>query len=394
MNSEHSGPPRHPREARRLAALHTYGVLDTPPEVAFDDITRIASIVCGTPMALVSLVADRRQWFKSEVGLGASETPIGSSICAHAILQPDVFEVPDTTKDPRFVNNPLVTGAPHLRFYAGVPLAGSDGLPLGTVCVLDTKPRELTQAQRDVLQSLARIAMNQLESRRALGEAARVEHQRSLMMRAAGHDLKQPLQVITMAVDSVQRQMADAKLYDRLDLALQASRRLATDLDRMAQASAIADAEFLTRTRSIPVRDVLVSAVEAWRPHAEQKNLRLRLVSCSARVISEPSLLGTIVGNLIGNAIKYTQKGGVVVGCRLRGGVVSIEIADTGIGIPKDSIADIFESFRQLDPSADGLGLGLSIVKSGAELLGHRIHIESRVGRGSRFTIEVPRDRA
>lgn len=371
--------------------LHSYGVLDTPAEASFDDITRIASIVCGTPMALISLVADKRQWFKSEIGLGVRETPIVSSICAHAILQPDVFEVRDTTKDMRFERNPLVTGMPHLRFYAGASLSSPDGLPLGTVCVLDTKPRELTEAQRDVLRSLARIAMEELESRRLLAEAARIEHQRSLMMRAAGHDLKQPLQVITMVIDSVQRQVSDEKLRERLDLALQAGHRLAGDLDRMAQASSIADADFLNRTRSIAVRDVLASAVDVWRPTAEQKGLRLRLVACSARVTSEPALLGTIVGNLIGNAIKYTQKGGVVVGCRLRGDVVSIEIADTGIGIPEESIADIFESFRQLDPSAEGFGLGLSIVRSGAALLGHRIHIESRLGKGSRFTIEVPR---
>jgi signal transduction histidine kinase len=383
--------PRPFGEARRLAALHSYGILDTEPEAVFDDITRIASYICQTPMALISLVEDKRQWFKAEVGLGARETPIGSSICAHAIRQPALLEVPDTTRDARFANNPLVTGEPHLRFYAGAVMRSAEGLPLGTVCVLDTKPRQLTEAQREMLLLLARQAMAQLDLRRALQGAARIEHQRSLMMRAAGHDLKQPLQVITMSVDSVQRQLTDAKQREKLGLALDASQRLAADLDRMAQASSIADADIVSRARPIALRDILAAAVEAWRPQADEKGLQLRLVACSAQVVSEPGMLGTIIGNLIGNAIKYTERGGVVVGCRVRSDIVSIEIADTGIGIPQEHIADIFETFRQLNPNADGLGLGLSIVKSGAELLGHKVLIESRVGSGSRFRIEVPR---
>src|SRR5882757_6300605 len=132
-----------PNEAERLQALRSYGILDTAVEPAFDDITRIASYVCQTPISVVNLIDEGRQWFKSEIGLGARQTPLDSSICAHAILEHSFLEVPDTTRDPRFACNPLVTGAPHLRFYAGALLRTPDGLPLGTVFVLDTKPRVL-----------------------------------------------------------------------------------------------------------------------------------------------------------------------------------------------------------------------------------------------------------
>jgi PAS domain S-box-containing protein len=163
-------------EERRLAALRSYGILDTPPEPAFDEITRVASLVCKAPISVVNLIEDTRQFFKSEIGLGVRETPVDVSICAHAILQRDLFVVPDTTKDPRFACNPLVTGEPHLRFYAGALLETPEGLPLGTVCVLDYKPRPegITQEQAETLRALARAAMAQIElrrSNRALTEA-------------------------------------------------------------------------------------------------------------------------------------------------------------------------------------------------------------------------------
>ncbi|HYF53789.1 MAG TPA: PAS domain S-box protein [Salinarimonas sp.] len=159
---------RHEREVERLAALARYEILDTPREPAFDDLAALASEICETPIAVVNLVAERRQWFKAEVGLGVRETPLESSFCAHAILESDFLEVPDATKDPRFHRNPLVTGGPGLRFYAGALLKSEEGLPIGTLCVLDTKPRKLTDWQVRSLERLARQATSQLELRLAL----------------------------------------------------------------------------------------------------------------------------------------------------------------------------------------------------------------------------------
>jgi PAS domain S-box-containing protein len=159
-------------ELERLAALDRYGILDTPREPEFDDIVRLAADIFEAPIAVVNLIASGRQWFKAEVGIGAEELPLDVSICAHAILQPDIFVVPDTTKDERFARNPLVVGDPGLRFYAGALLETAEGLPLGTVCVLDTKPRPqgITDRQRLTLQVLANQVMSQLELRRIVAE--------------------------------------------------------------------------------------------------------------------------------------------------------------------------------------------------------------------------------
>src|SRR5215207_9268619 len=130
-------------EGDRLAALRSYGVLDTAPEPAFDCLVQLAAQVCGTPIAAINLIEDRRQWFKAEVGLGLRETPVEVSICARAILHRGPFIVRDMTQDARFACNPLVTGPPYVRFYAGALLETPQGLPLGTLCVLDYHPREL-----------------------------------------------------------------------------------------------------------------------------------------------------------------------------------------------------------------------------------------------------------
>jgi PAS domain S-box-containing protein len=156
------------RERQRLRALEAYDILDTQREPAFDEIAQLAADICGTPIAVVNLVANDRQFFKAEVGLGVRETPLETSFCAHAILESDFLEVPDATKDKRFECNPLVTGDAHLRFYAGAVLKSAEGWAIGTLCVLDTVPKQLTELQQRTLKVLARQVMAQLDARREL----------------------------------------------------------------------------------------------------------------------------------------------------------------------------------------------------------------------------------
>lgn len=153
-------------ETERLEALHSYQVLDTNPEQVLNDLVQLSAFICGTPISLISLIDDERQWFKARTGINILQTPREYSFCQYAMRANDVYEVPDMAADARFANNPLVTGDPHIRFYAGSPLLTPEGQPLGTLCALDTVPRQLSPDQREALRVLARQVMTHLELRR------------------------------------------------------------------------------------------------------------------------------------------------------------------------------------------------------------------------------------
>ena len=185
-------------EEPRLEALRGLDIHDTAPEGAFDDLARLAAKVCSTPSALVSLVDQDRQWIKAKVGLDVTETPRDLSVCAHAILEHDVCVIPDLAADPRFSANPMVTSGPNLHFYAGAPLVTAEGLALGMVCVLDHKPRELSEEQKGLLRSLARQVMAQLELRREVKSLARAIAERD----AAQRELRSSEQRLQAILDS------------------------------------------------------------------------------------------------------------------------------------------------------------------------------------------------
>jgi PAS domain S-box-containing protein len=197
--------PEPPDEGERLQALQNLAILDTDPEEAYDDLAALASFICGVPMALVSLMDRDRQWFKAHRGLDATQTPRDAAFCGYTILQDGLFIVPDATKDPRFAGNPLVTGDPHVRFYAGVPLRTASGHRVGTLCVLDERPGDLNADQRKALGILGRQATNLLEMRLLLIElrrAATAEHETASRL-AAIYDAATEVAILALSTEGV-----------------------------------------------------------------------------------------------------------------------------------------------------------------------------------------------
>ena len=402
-------------EKERQRALDAYDVLDTDPEVAFDDLTRIASQVCGTPIALVSLIDRDRQWFKSKVGIDAEETPRRIAFCAHAILDPEnVFVVDDAAADIRFTDNPLVTLDPKIRFYAGAPLVNPDGKTLGTLCVIDRRPRKLSPQQSETLGALARQVVGQLELRKnyndlrqlAWGiEASRKELARrnaeiNSFYHTLAHELKTPLTAVREFVSIVLDQIA-GPITDEQREYLTTSKgccdQIRTYINDLLDMTRLETGKLpLNRSTSF-IGDIVSRVVSTNVPIAEHCELSLRtsVADNLPAVFVDDDRIAQVLTNLIGNAIKFTPPGGeICISARAAEGFVSVEVSDTGMGIEPDHLDRIFDRLYQVreDDAATkgGLGIGLSLCREIVRLHGGSISVKSVPGQGSIFTFNIP----
>jgi two-component sensor histidine kinase len=283
-------------ESERLAALRSYRVLDTPPEPEFDDLVQLAARACQTPVALISLIDERRQWFKSQVGLGVRETPLDRSICLSAMLLPGLTIVPDLTEDPRFVGNPLVTGEPHLRFYAGAVLRTPDGVPLGALCVLDHMPRDITQEQASTLTMLARQVMSQLELRRAIAERDDVleanrtfEQRQSLLVRELHHRVKNTLATVQALVGATRRSTGSFDAFYR---------SFSNRITSLAKTHNLLTEDYW---QTAPLREI---ALNELKPFAESRQPRFMLIGPPVELSADLAVpVGMALHELTTNAI-------------------------------------------------------------------------------------------
>jgi two-component sensor histidine kinase len=370
----------HRQEAARLAALRRYDILDTPREADFDDVVEVLAAVCDAPISVINLIDADRQWFKAEVGLGVRETPLEPSICAHAILQPGLFVVPDTLRDPRFVDNCLVTGDPHLRFYAGALLESEEGLPLGTLCVLDYKPRELDDRQKRTIQLMARQVMRQIELRRALAtersaraDAEELVEQNALLAREIDHRVKNSLQLVTSMLSLQARQSDNSEVKRWLAEAESRVRAVAAvheQLYRAGQADKIVLGDFL-QSLCRDVAETRPPNVDAVHCHAEPVTVR------SDQAVS----IGLMVNELIVNAYKHAfppgRRGSIAVKGFGRGDDYCLEVRDDGAGLPAD-----FDAVA-------GKGLGLRVLRALIDRLQGKMEIR-RNQLGAEFEICFP----
>jgi len=408
-------------EVERLEALHRYQILDSGSDPAFDDLVALASYICGTPIALLSLIDSSRQWLKAKIGLDVNETPRDISFCAHTILGDDLFVVEDAVADSRFADNPLVTSDPNIRFYAGAKLITSDGFALGSLCVIDRVPRKLASAQEDALRALSRQVVAQLENRRNILQLAETiaERKQNEELKAAkqaaeaasrakseflaniSHELRTPMNGIIGMTELVLDSELNSEQRESLDIVKSSADSLLSLINDILDFAEIESAKREFRASEFPAGDVLNSVIQANTRRAREKGLRLISHMRSEvpdLIAGDSEGLRQIIGHLVGNAVKFTERGEVTieldVEMRTRNGVLlHCSIADTGIGIPVESQRVIFDVFAQADGSSTrrygGTGLGLTIASRLVEKMGGRIWVNSEPGTGSKFHFTV-----
>ncbi|MFP2932128.1 ATP-binding protein [Pyxidicoccus sp. 3LG] len=392
-----------PDESRRLQALRDLCVLDTPGEERFDRIVRTAARMFGVPIALVSLLDEARQWFKARVGLDAAQTPRDVSFCGHAILSQATFVVPDAFKDSRFHDNPLVVGAPFVRFYAGHPVRAPDGSRVGTLCLIDHAPREFTDADRAALADLAAWVELEFDSVTVRLARAALEAQERLkneFVSTVSHELRTPLTSIRGSLGLLTGGVAGPlppAVAEMIGIAHKNSERLIRlindilDLDKME--SGRLDVELVPAE----LAPLLVQAAEAHHGYAEEYGVRVETVLDAPGALARVDVdrLAQVLANLLSNAIKFSPRcERVTLRLGRHGGGLRVSVEDRGPGIPEAFRARIFQKFAQADGSdsrkRSGTGLGLSIARALVERLGGTLDFTTAVGAGTTFWFDLP----
>lgn len=396
--------PEPANELERLKALRQYNILDTLPEKDFDDLVHLASHICGTPIALISLVDEQRQWFKSKVGLDATHTSRIIAFCARAILQPDLFIVPDALADERFRGNPLVTCDPKIRFYAGAPLITPEGYALGTLCVIDRVPRSLSREQKEALRALSRQVMAQLELRRLLTEFEKINRERADFIAMIIHDLRSPLTVVVSGAAMIRDGLfgpVSAEQKKWLTKIEAYCNRLVDLVNDCLDLSKLGTGRIKLAREEIDLKQLVESTLEEYQILAQDKKLSLRssVDPSLKQVEADPRRLAQVLSNLLSNSIKFTPAGGTIeVGAihdMMSTSEVKVWVKDTGVGIASHEMGSLFKIYQQTrsgERSKDrGTGLGLVSCKMIVEAHGGRIWAESQEGKGATFFFSLPR---
>jgi len=389
-------------EPARLAAIRRYDILDTPPDGAFDRITALAARVLNAPIAIVSIVDHDRIWFKSHHGVEVEQIGRDPGLCASAILQDGPWIINDAPRDPRALANPLVAGDFGLKFYAGVPLRTRDGHNLGTLCILDFEPRELSADATATLEDLAEMVVDELElrlaSRLAIAEAREREYLKDALMGMLSHELRTPVTTIFGAAQLLSRKPTEAS-HDRMaelfpDIISESERllRLIEDLlvlTRLEQGGTIKAAR-----EPVLMQRLLSAIVEHESRRWPERSLRLDVQPNLPPVVGDQLYLEQVVRNLVSNALKYSATDKAVeISASAIDGEVEVRVRDRGIGLPSEGHDKLFGLMERGDAAvrhAPGAGIGLYVCRRLLDAMGGRIWLEPAPDVGTVATFRMP----
>jgi signal transduction histidine kinase len=390
-------------ENERLAALKEYDILDSMPERDFDDITRLASEICQTPISLITLVDAGRQWFKSHHGLDVPETKREHAFCAHAINDPEkILIVPDSRRDKRFMDNPLVTGDPHIVFYTGVPLLTPNGHALGTLCVIDHEPKKLNERQLDALTALANQVVRLIELRKANRKLEKLKADLEIRNKdleqfayVVSHDIKSPLSSIVLTAEMLRENLADSMAPDT-DQLLKILNRSSYKIKNLVDGILTyyrGEQALYEQTESVMLPDFLQSIVEDL---SMKQPVEINYPTEKQELFTNRTGLEQILVNLLQNSIKYNDKEKIVIdiGFWKDASVYHFSVTDNGKGMDEAGMSKIFDLFTTLgqrDRFGDlGSGIGLSTVKKLVERQGGTIHVRSSLQQGTTVEFSIP----
>jgi signal transduction histidine kinase len=389
-------------EADRLKDLESYKIMDSKEEEDFDRITELASQICGTKISLVSLIDDKRQWFKSRKGLEVGETPKEIAFCAHAIQKADEpLIVEDTKYDERFADNPLVTDEPNISFYAGVPLVSSAGYPLGTLCVIHDEPKKLSDEQLNSLTTLANQTMKLIELRKVSNQLkssnkllVEQNSQLKLFTDMAAHDLKSPLSnIYSLSKLALEDETLDSETREYLELIDSSSSQMLQLIEDLLNYRKNSNLDANSK-ETIDLKK-LIEELKELLPADHPFELSLQ-TSIEELIMNRVSLK-SILSNLLSNAIRYNdkEKARICLNIWYEKGQYHFEIEDNGPGIDTKFVEKIFEPFATLQSTDNqnlrGSGLGLAGVKKMVENLGGVIKLDPKYIYGSKFVFSIPK---
>ena len=388
----------HPKETQRIEELLRYEVLDTEDEKALDELTQLASVICGTSISLISLVDKDRQWFKSRVGLDAAETTRDMAFCSHAILQDQIFEVPDTLKDQRFVDNPLVTGSPDIRFYAGAPLVSTSGMPIGTLCVIDTEPKKLNEKQQLALNTLAKQVISQLELRLHNRQLLRMQKDQQQIFAMMSHDLRSPFNGILGLSQLIQAEAQTLKpeaLSAMADGILESSLKVYQLLDEILQWSSNQLGAIRVELEATTLKPLVMETLDLMKDSFTFKKLNITCdINEDIVALADANLTKTIIRNLLANAIKYTpEQGSIHIETLSINGQIQLVITDTGTGVPvelKDQLFGDSVMSQRGTQGELGHGLGLSLCGDFARKQQGFLSIDKDYQDGAKLILNLP----